>query len=457
MPREATEPRCRRFAASPPARCRSSGAPSGKARGCRRRPSRRCCQWCGLLRPPACRPHRGRLPFCDVYEGVPVVPADADLVRARVVPRAGAFARDEHVIDRCPDCDGELDAGHARPRAGQLRGLPARRPSALAHRRRRLLDSRLSAVGLASTEPNVFAGPYADRVRALRKDTPRSTRAARGPAACCRCGIPAHRCAGRRRLVDRHRGPRRFEVAPSSDWILLGMFRGELASLRILGRAAGRSEPSRTRNCVAPAAASRPTGRTACHRLRARALVLWRAQPVLRHLRAPTADKRGQHVMTCTRGLRRRTPASRPGHHRAGHGRRARVARAAGRDGPGPLFDHRGLRRTRRSLGMRSRARYWKRRRCRRPTARPLSSQPWPFPSSLMIRLPATAAPGDCRRADEELEDVRWFSREDIAARRVGLPFPQSISFRLIGTGTTRARRRGCDTPGVRSWGRGER
>lgn len=60
------------------------------------------------------------------------------------------------------------------------------------------------------------------------------------------------------------------------------------------------------------------------------------------------------------------------------------------------------------------------------------SSQPWPFPSSLMIGFTAFAAGDSEPRADEELEDVRWFSREDIAAGVPALPPPQSVSFRLI-------------------------
>jgi NAD+ diphosphatase len=60
------------------------------------------------------------------------------------------------------------------------------------------------------------------------------------------------------------------------------------------------------------------------------------------------------------------------------------------------------------------------------------SSQPWPFPASLMIGFNARA-PGDAvPRADEELEDVRWFTREDIAAGTPKLPPTQSVSFRLI-------------------------
>jgi NAD+ diphosphatase len=86
--------------------------------------------------------------------------------------------------------------------------------------------------------------------------------------------------------------------------------------------------------------------------------------------------------------------------------------------------------------------------------ARYHSSQPWPFPSSLMIGYTATATAGAVAKADEELEDVRWFSRADIAAGNVGLPPPQSVSFRLIedwydSAAATPLRQ----TPGVRLWG----
>jgi len=60
------------------------------------------------------------------------------------------------------------------------------------------------------------------------------------------------------------------------------------------------------------------------------------------------------------------------------------------------------------------------------------SSQPWPFPASLMIGFTARATADAVPSADEELEDVRWFSRADIASGFPGLPPPQSVSFRLI-------------------------
>lgn len=60
------------------------------------------------------------------------------------------------------------------------------------------------------------------------------------------------------------------------------------------------------------------------------------------------------------------------------------------------------------------------------------SSQPWPFPSSLMVGFTARAVTHEIHLADRELEDARWFSREELAAGVPLLPPPQSISFRLI-------------------------
>src|SRR5690606_4413961 len=59
------------------------------------------------------------------------------------------------------------------------------------------------------------------------------------------------------------------------------------------------------------------------------------------------------------------------------------------------------------------------------------SSQPWPFPSSLMLGFTAHASRTDILRVDDELEDVRWWTRAEIAGGAVGLPFTHSISFRL--------------------------
>lgn len=60
------------------------------------------------------------------------------------------------------------------------------------------------------------------------------------------------------------------------------------------------------------------------------------------------------------------------------------------------------------------------------------SSQPWPFPSSLMLGFIAHAATTQIELSDMELEAARWFTRADIAGGAIGLPPQQAISFSLI-------------------------
>lgn len=45
-----------------------------------------------------------------------------------------------------------------------------------------------------------------------------------------------------------------------------------------------------------------------------------------------------------------------------------------------------------------------------------LGSQPWPFPSSLMLGFTATAAEAATKADGVEIREVRWFSRADLAA-----------------------------------------
>ena len=49
-----------------------------------------------------------------------------------------------------------------------------------------------------------------------------------------------------------------------------------------------------------------------------------------------------------------------------------------------------------------------------------LSSQPWPFPSSLMIGCRGLALSRDIRRDPAELEDARWVGREAVLAAMNG-------------------------------------
>jgi NAD+ diphosphatase len=63
------------------------------------------------------------------------------------------------------------------------------------------------------------------------------------------------------------------------------------------------------------------------------------------------------------------------------------------------------------------------------------SSQPWPFPSSIMLGFHAEGLTEDVRIDPEELRDARWFSRAELRSpgdHGFALPRPDSIARRLI-------------------------
>ena len=60
------------------------------------------------------------------------------------------------------------------------------------------------------------------------------------------------------------------------------------------------------------------------------------------------------------------------------------------------------------------------------------SSQPWPFPSALMLGFFAEANSSDINLNDGELEDARWFTRDDVRSEFPKLPFRISIARRLV-------------------------
>jgi NAD+ diphosphatase len=74
------------------------------------------------------------------------------------------------------------------------------------------------------------------------------------------------------------------------------------------------------------------------------------------------------------------------------------------------------------------------------------ASQPWPFPSSLMIGCFARAATTDITVDRNELEDARWFTREEVGAMLDGTheqglsaPKPFAIAHHLLKAFATRA------------------
>ena len=60
------------------------------------------------------------------------------------------------------------------------------------------------------------------------------------------------------------------------------------------------------------------------------------------------------------------------------------------------------------------------------------SSQPWPFPSALMLGFVAEAKSEDIVLNDKELEDAQWFTRDDLRSGFPKLPFRISIARRLV-------------------------
>ena len=65
------------------------------------------------------------------------------------------------------------------------------------------------------------------------------------------------------------------------------------------------------------------------------------------------------------------------------------------------------------------------------------SSQPWPFPSSLMLGFTVSYVAGEAVASDGELEDARWFTRAELEEAAAGqgktlLPPPVAIARTLI-------------------------
>jgi NAD+ diphosphatase len=310
--------------------------------------------------------------------------------------------------------------------------------------------------------PNVFAGPYLDRAAHLRKDVDFVMAAATDPKSLL---VPVWRS---RSLVRREAdgwSAALVEVQHESrlagtdgDLVLLGHFRGQVCFAVEVG---GDVPPA-----VLPEASSFEDLRGVGGNLPAdeagllayaRAMVLWRRRH--RHCGtcgAPTISASAGHVMKCssTSCGEEHFPRLDPAiivlvtdGERALLGRQAawprgRYSTIAGFVEPGESLEDAVAREVLEETGVTA------------FDARYHSSQPWPFPSSLMIGFTATAATGAVATADDELEDVRWFSRTDIAAGAVGLPPPQSVSFRLIEDWYDSAAVIPLrQTPGIRLWG----
>ncbi len=282
---------------------------------------------------------------------------------------------------------------------------------------------------------NTFAGAYVDRAGERRIDEAWQTEAVGAPGTVFvpvwegRC--PADAETGRALLLSLADLP----APPATDaLIFLGLFRdhaafaleadqpllprgrqGEYQDLRFLGGVLPADEASLVAH--------------------ARAMVLWhRAQRHCGHCGAPTVPDTAGYARRCTDAdcARRLFPRVDPaiivlvesGEHCL-LGRQAswpadRYSTIAGFVEPGESLEEAVRREVFEETNVRVGA------------VRYQSSQPWPFPSALMLGFRAEAESTEIRLNDGELEDARWFRRRDIRAGYPKLPPRLSIARRLV-------------------------
>jgi NAD+ diphosphatase len=288
--------------------------------------------------------------------------------------------------------------------------------------------------------PNFFSGPYIDRRAEVREDPGWLEAALSDPATLYMLG------RGTTQLVQTKPEPRIVfvtrehpivrEVDPR-HFVLLGWFRGtrcvliQLEAERFVDVPPGASfEELRP---LSPLLRGDEAGLLAY----ARALSIWRT----RHrfcgvCSAQTLPERAGHVMRCTNEICQHEffPRIDPAiivlvtdGERALLGRQStwppgRYSTVAGFVEPGESLEDGVAREVMEETAVRVTG------------VRYDSSQPWPFPSSLMIGFQATAEYGSPVQVSGELEAAGWFTREQIESGVALVPPSHSISYRLIST-----------------------
>jgi len=284
--------------------------------------------------------------------------------------------------------------------------------------------------------PNFFAGPYLER-RAEAREDPEWVAAAWGDSATSYLVArgTAHLLHGdppRAALLTR--SDPLVRSAPAASLTLLGWFRGARCVLINLPPERAEAPGGMRFEELRPLSGLLPVDEAGLLAY-TRALAVWRART--RHCGvcgAPTAPIRAGHCLVCSNHtcaeefFPRLDPAIIvlvSDGERALLGRQAswpprRYSTIAGFVEQGESLEDAVAREVEEETGVRI------------VSARYESSQPWPFPSSLMLGFRALAAAGSAVQVSGELEDARWFTRAQLASGEALAPPSHSISWRLI-------------------------
>lgn len=219
--------------------------------------------------------------------------------------------------------------------------------------------------------------------------------------------------------------------APDGDRLYLGSEDGQayFAVLAALPRKLG-AQPRSLRD-VGALLSDRDAGLL----VHAVGLANWHAtHPYCPRCGAPTQSRRGGAIRVCSQDGSEHFPRTDPamivlvtdGADRCVLGRQAiwpagRYSTLAGFVEPGESAEQAVVREVREETGIVVRDVVYK------------ASQPWPFPASLMLGFHAICDPDAMPVAvDGELEEVRWFSKDELRDGTAMLPTPVSIAHKLI-------------------------
>jgi NAD+ diphosphatase len=286
--------------------------------------------------------------------------------------------------------------------------------------------------------PNFFAGPYVERQSEARE-------ASNWRAAAAADAATVYVAArGALKLVHTDSAPRiaflkgdhpLVLAASEEQLVLLGWFRGKRCVLVELDDADAGALPAGTRFEELRVMASLVPSDEAGLLAYARGISIWRQRHrFCGHCGARLVPERAGHVLRCSNAAcaQESFPRIDPAiivmvsdGERALLGRQAswpagRYSTIAGFVEPGESLEDAVMREVAEETGVAVHA------------IRYHSSQPWPFPASLMVGFEARCPPRAPIRVGGELEDARWFTRAEIHAGAAGLPPAHSISYRLI-------------------------